>query len=109
MQVGSSGTAQVNQVSKTCSPIADNSITATTTGYAYCLGVTGVTSADNVLAQFATSTVGIGLGDVWTVVSAKASTTAGAIDLLVYNGTGKSQAPSASGREASTTVIWAFH
>lgn len=109
-QLGSSGTVQTNQITTTCAAKADNSITATTTGYAYCTGVTGVTSADNIIAQFATSTAGyVFTTDNFYVVSAKASSTAGAIDLLVYNGTGKTQAPSVAGRTASTTVIWASH
>lgn len=109
-QVGSSGTAQANQITTTCSPKADVSIAATSTGYAYCTGVTGVTSSDNVLAQFATSTVGLKVAadDFW-VVSAKASSTAGSIDLVIYNGSGKNAAPSAVGQAASTTVIHASH
>src|SRR3990167_1328239 len=56
LAVGSSGTAVANQVVRTCSMIANGSINATSTGYAYCTGVTGVTSSDYVLAAFATST-----------------------------------------------------
>lgn len=94
----------------TCVVKADGSITATTSGYAYCTGVTGVTSSDNVLAQFATSTANWVLGsDAFNIVSAKASTTAGAIDFLIANWTGKNAAPSAVGQAASTTVIYVFH
>lgn len=108
-KLGSGGTAQANQVRTTCSPKADVSIAASTTGYAFCTGVTGVTSADNVLAQFATSTAGFVMNDNWYVVGAQSSTTAGAIDLEVYNASGKAQAPSASSRTGSTTVISAGH
>jgi hypothetical protein len=112
--VGSSGTAQTSQITTTCAPILDNSIAATSTGYGYCTGVTGVTSSYNVIASFATSTP---VGDGWVqstdnfwIVSAKASTTAGAIDLQIYNGTGAAKAPSALGaRTGSTTAIHASY
>lgn len=108
--LGSSGTAQANQISITCAPLANNSIVASSTGYAYCTGVTGVTSSDNVLAQFASSTAfRVYTADNFWVVGAKASTTAGAIDLTIYNGTGVAAVPSAAGRAGSTTVIWASH
>lgn len=109
-KLGTSGTVQSNQIATTCSPIADVSITSSSTGYAYCTGVTGVTSADSVLAQFSTSTANfVASTDNFWIVSAKASTTAGAIDFLVYNGTNQSRAPSTAGRSASTTVIRAGH
>lgn len=109
-KLGASGTSQVNQITTSCSPIANVSITATTSGYAYCLSVTGVTSSDNVIAQISTSTLGWVLGsDAWYVVSAKASTTAGAIDFFLANWTGKTAVPSAVGRAASTTSIIASH
>lgn len=111
MQVGSSGTAQTNQVTATCAMKADVSITASSTGYAFCTGVTGVTSSDYVLSQFATSTT-LGatvVSDNFWIVSAKASSTAGAIDFLIYNGSGRSVAPSAAGRAASTTAVFASH
>lgn len=110
LTVGASGTAQSNQVNTTCSMKADNSITASSTGYAYCTGVTGVTSADFVNAVFSTSTLGFAMtNDGWEILSAKASTTAGAIDFILYNDTGRTVAPSAAGRMASTTDIWAGH
>lgn len=105
-KLGSSGTAQANEVITTCSMIANNSITATSTGYAYCTGVTGVTSSDNVQASFATSTVAtMSQNENFVIVSAQAATTPGAIDFLLLNLSGTSRAPSASGRLASTTVI----
>ena len=109
-KVGTSGTAQSNQVSITCSPKLDASINATTTGYGFCTGVTGVTSSDFVFAEFATSTVGSTVAaDNFAIVSAKASTTAGAIDFIIANNSGKNAVPSAVGRVGSTTVIWASH
>lgn len=106
LKIGQAGTQLANSVTTTCSPVADNSITATSTGYAYCTGVTGVTSADSVVAMFSTSTQAFVLiTDNFWIISAKASTTPGAVDFLIYNGTGKNAAPSAVGRSASTTVI----
>ena len=105
-KLGSSGTAQTNEVVTTCSMVANNSIAATSTGYAYCTGVTGVTSSDKVLANFATSTLGFpGVGQSWVIISSFASSTAGAIDFLLLNLTGGAAAPSAGGRIGSTTVI----
>lgn len=110
-QIGSSGSALSNVVDTTCSPKADVSIVASSTGYAYCTGVTGVTSADTVvLAQFSTSTANFSLpADGFAIVSAKASSTAGVIDFLVMNNSGKAAVPSAVGRSASTTAIHASH
>lgn len=89
-----------------CSLIADLSAGTTTPSYAYCTGVTGVTSADSVTASFATSTLSWnGVNENFNIVSAKASTTAGAIDFELGNLTGKAQAPSAAGRIASTTNL----
>ena len=105
-KLGSSGTAQANQVVTTCSPQANVSIAASTTGYAFCTGVTGVTSSDYVIAQFATSSARSNIPqDNFTIVGAIASSTAGAIDLIVANWTGVAAVPSAVGRAASTTVI----
>ncbi len=109
--LGLSGTAQTNQITTTCSPKLDGSITATSTGYGYCTGVTGVVSTDNVLAQFSTSTpVSWVVGsDAFVIVGAKASSTPGVIDFQIANWSGKNAAPSAVGRAGSTTVIHASH
>lgn len=98
-----------HMLTATCSLIADNSITATSTGYAYCTGVTGVTSSDNVLALFSTSTLGQNVvSEGFSIVSAKASSTAGAIDFLIRNESGRAVAPSAAGRIGSTTQLFFF-
>lgn len=108
IQVGSSGTAQSNQVTATCAAVLNSSITASSTGYGYCTGVTGVTSSDNVLAQFSTSTLGALLpAEGFWITSAKASSTSGAIDFIIYNGSGATAVPSAVGQIGSTTVIHA--
>lgn len=88
-----------------CAMKADVSIAASTTGYAYCTGVTGVTSSDKVIAQFATSTANWAFADYFAIVTAKSSTTAGAVDFEVYNGTGAAAAPSAVSKTASTTNL----
>lgn len=106
-KLGSSGTAQTNQVSSTCSIKSDASASATSTVYGYCTGVTGVTSADTVDAAFATSTTA--WQDQWVITGAKASTTAGSIDFRILNLSGKAQAFSAATTIGSSTVIQAGH
>lgn len=106
-KLGSSGTAQANQVNTTCSIKSDASASATSTVYGYCTGVTGVTSADSVDAGFATSSVL--MTDQWVISGAKASTTAGSIDFRILNLSGKAQAFSAATTIGSTTVIQAGH
>lgn len=107
--LGSSGTAQVNQVTTTCSMKADNASLGTTTQYAYCTGVTGVTSSDNIVALFATSSTA--LIDQWVIVGAKASSTAGTVDFRIFKQTGvaASQAMSAVTTLGSTTVLQVSH
>ncbi len=107
--IGASGTAQANQVVTSCSMVANLSIVASSTGYADCVGVTGVTSSDNVLASFASTTGTLAQKDNWQIISAKASTTAGAIDFVLYNETGANAVPSAVSKIASTTSIFAGH
>jgi hypothetical protein len=110
-QVGASGTAKANDIATTCSMKADVSIAASSTGYAHCTGVTGVTSADtSMVAMISTSTLGWRQYlDNIEIVSAKASTTAGAIDFILYNGTGVANVPSAVNKTGSTTAIRASH
>ena len=103
---GADGTVLDNQILTTCSMKADNSITATTSGYAYCTGVTGVTSSDYVQASFATSTKGhSAFAENFVILDAYASTTAGAIDFRILNLSGADATMSANGRLGSTTVI----
>ena len=110
LKIGQTGTGQSHSVVTTCSMKADISIAATSTGYAYCTGVTGVTSSDKVQATFATSTLGFStVLESWVIVSANASSTAGSIDFMLLNLTGAAAAPSANGRIGSTTVIRASY
>lgn len=109
MQIGSNGTAYSNSIITTCAMNGNLSITATSTGYESCTGVTGLTSSDNVIAQFASTTGTTAIGDNWVIVGAKASTTAGAVDITVMNLTGKSQALSASSKIGSTTTLFIAH
>lgn len=106
LQLGSSGTAMANEVITTCNPIANTSIAATSTGYIYCTGLTGITSSDKVFAGFATSTNAI--ADQWAIVGASASTTAGAVDIKIMNLTGTAAVPSAASTVASSTRIHAL-
>lgn len=109
LTIGASGTAQVNQVVTTCSMVANNASVGSTTQYAYCSGVTGVTSADTIDASFSTSSTL--LNDQWAILGAKASTTAGSIDFRLYNLTGVAASKSMSGVSTigSTTNISAGH
>lgn len=107
LKIGSAGTSLLNEVLTTCSMIANNTTATNTPGYAYCTGVTGVTSADSVAATFATSSTRI--ADGFIIAGAKASTTAGAIDFSIVNLSGAAGAPSAGSTIGSTTVISAGH
>ena len=110
MKLGASGTTQSNQVVTSCSAILNNSIAASSTGYGYCTGVTGVTSSDYVRANFATSTKGATqTAEGFIILSAFASSTSGAVDFLIANYSGKAAVPSAVGRIGSTTVLSAGH
>lgn len=108
-QLGAAGSVQANQVNTTCSMIANSPSVGTTTQYAYCAGVAGVTSADNVDANFATSSTA--LTDQWVITGAKASTTPGAIDFRLLNltGTAASKSMSSVTTIGSTTIIQAGH
>lgn len=91
----------------TCALLANaaTSVAATTTAVADC-AVTGVVPGDNVVAQFSTSTVSSPVWGAtsanWTIVAAKASTTAGYITVVVRNETGGTASLSASGIASST-------
>lgn len=107
--LGTSGTAQTNQIVRTCSPTANTSIAATSTGYIQCTGLTGITSDDEVFASFATSTLAKTVLSNWVILATNASTTAGAVDILLLNLTGAAAVPSAVSQIASTTSIFAAH
>lgn len=106
-KIGTSGTALDNVVVTTCNPTANTSIAASSTGFIYCTGLTGVTSSDYVFAQFSTSTTGV--ANNWSIVGVRASTTAGAVDIRVMNLTGAAAVPSAVSTVASGTKIIAIH
>lgn len=110
-RIGSSGSAQTSQVGPTsCAMKADVSIAATSTGYGFCTGLTGVTSADSVFGQFASSTGLTAVTDNFAIVSAKASTTvSGAVDFTLLNLTGAAAVPSAVSRIGSSTSVLAGH
>lgn len=82
---------------------ANTSIAASSTGYVYC-SVTGVASGDVVIAQLSTTTATTVFGG-WSITSAKASTTAGMIDIRLKNDTGVAAVPSV-GAVGSSTTIW---
>lgn len=109
LQIGANGSQLSNTVASSCSMIANSPSIGTTTQYAYCTGVTGVTAADGIEATFATSSTA--LSDQWIITGAVASTTAGSIDfrLLKLTGVAASQPMSAVSTIGSTTVIQAAH
>lgn len=91
----------------TISGTTDTSHAASTTKYYYA-SVTGVTSGDVVLAQFATTSgaYAITYGMGWAIVDVKASSTAGFVDFAIANMTGSAKVPSAPGGFGSTTNIF---
>ncbi len=107
LQVGANGTNQKNQVDATCSMVSNAVITATTTGYGFCTGVTGVTSADNVDANFATSS--LKAADQWIITGAIASSTPGAIDFRILNLTGANNTFSGASTIGSSTILQVGH
>ncbi len=84
----------------------DTSHAATSTKYYYC-AVTGVASGDVVFAQLA-STSALNVIGSWVITDAKASSTAGFIDLMIMNLTGAARVPSAAvgGFASSTNVLY---
>lgn len=104
LKVGSNGSEIVEMKATTCEVKGDDSVTATSSAYAYCTGVTGIASGDVVFAQLSTTTSNTIFGG-WAISSAKASTTAGSIDFRLYNGTGADAVPSATS-VGSSTNIW---
>jgi len=107
-QLGANGSVQSQQIATTCHPTVgvSASVAATSTAYISCVGVTGVTSASQVIAQFSTSTNAIGAR--WALLGSKASSTAGAVDLKIMNLTGTAAVPEAASAAAfsSSTKLW---
>jgi len=100
--VGSSASATNLSLVKTgtCSLIAVSSIAATSTGYAYCTGLTGVQSGDIVDITLTAST---SLASQYVVKGVSASSTAGAIDVSLLNLTGAAATPAATNGFGSST------
>lgn len=106
LKLGTNGSTITELKASTCNLSgADVSIAATSTGYVYC-SLTGVASGDVVMAQLSTSTIGaLNVNQNWMITSAVASTTAGIIDIRLYNGTGADAVPSVT-RVGSSTNVW---
>lgn len=85
--------------------VSTGSVSASSTGV-FDLAATGVVSGDNVVVQFSTSTAASpewgATSPKWTIIGAKASTTAGFITVEVLNQTGGTAVVSASGIGSST-------
>lgn len=103
VKVGTNGSTITELKANTCNLAnADTSIAATSTGYVYC-AITGVASGDLTLVQLSTTTANALFGG-WTIQSSKASTTAGMIDVRLYNGTGAAAVPSVTSVGSSTNA-----
>lgn len=102
LQVGTttSATTFAGFQASTCDLIGSGvSQTASTTAVYDCLA-SGVVPGDKVVAQLASSTVAVGLG--WSIVGAKASSTAGYITVILANLTGATKVPAATSVGSST-------
>lgn len=105
VRIGSNGSTISEIKATTCDlSNANTSIAATSSGYVYC-SVTGVASGDVPLVQLSTTTANTKFG-AWVITSAKASTTAGMIDMMLYNGTGAAAVPSATAVGSSTNILY---
>ncbi|MEK7213660.1 MAG: hypothetical protein AAB637_00885 [Patescibacteria group bacterium] len=114
VSIGSSGTTVTQLIKGFCTSwngtglnSMDGNHTASTTE-AYDCAVTGVVSGDMVMAQLSTSTPFVAgsnnLAGDWAIVGAKASTTAGYITILLWNG-GATSVPSSTGIGSSTAYL----
>lgn len=104
--IGSSGTNNRHVIDTTCALAGADIVQTASTTKGYGCAVTGVTSSFNVvLAQLSTSTPFIpAQGQGFVIVGAKASSTAGQIDVLVFNAAGTATAPSILGYASSTSI-----
>lgn len=104
--IGTGNTAFTGLVGGTCNLTGMNASQGASTTKAYsCTGITGLTSSFKVIASLASSTPST-TDTVWSIVSAKASTTAGAADIVIYHG-GVAAVPSVTS-VGSSTVIFGF-
>ena len=109
LKVGGSNGTRMGVITHTASctlivPVATQ--TASTT-QPYDCAVTGVVSGDTVFAQFASTTglTAFGSGGQWSIVGAKASSTAGFVTVLIRNETGAAANVSATGIASSTNIL----
>ncbi len=101
--VGTGGTAMTRIYKGTCNLTGMDGTQSATTTKAYPCAVTGVVSTDTVFVTLATSTAQFANG--WILVGAKASTTAGNIDVVISNLTGTDRVPSVTGVGSSTQYL----
>lgn len=104
VKIGTNGATMTELKATTCNLIGTNGSHTASTTVAYDCAVTGVASGDVVLAQLASSTPVGGGAFGWDIRGAIASTTAGYVTVLLYNG-GPSVVPSATS-VGSSTQIW---
>lgn len=110
LKVGDNGSEFTELKATTCNLIGtDGSQTASTTS-AYSCAVTGVASGDVVMAILSSSTPAFpqtGVNPGWMIIGAKASTTAGFVEVLLTNFTGAAAIPSVTSVGSSTNVWYA--
>jgi len=108
LKVGTNGISHTQMISGTCNLKVNVSITATSTEFGYCSGITGLTSSDRVFISLSTTTTEI--ANQFVPVAVQASTTAsGSFDVKLLNLTGKTAVPAATVGFGSTTQYWILH
>lgn len=106
LTVGNSGSALGNVIFGNCTLTVQTGTIAASTTAPYDCAVTGATAASTVLAALSTTTAyGATQVSGFYAVSAKASTTAGFITVLLFNGTGTANNPSTAGYASSTNYL----
>lgn len=103
LKVGSSGTTIAELRATTCNLSGMNTSQAASSSKAYPCAITGAASGAAVMAMLATSTP-VGGQSYWSVIGAKASSTASFIDVMVWNN-GPAAVPSVTS-VGSSTNIW---
>jgi hypothetical protein len=106
------GTDLTHILATTGSVLSANTTQSASTTAPYDIAVTNALTTDNVLAQFASTTMN-SIANVsaasfptgWWITSAHASSTAGFVTVMVYNGTGRTASLAASAGIASSTNV----
>lgn len=107
------GTDLTHIIATTGNINAANTAQAASTTAPYDITVSNALTTDNVIAQFASTTMNSTVNQFatsfptgWWITSAHASSTAGFVTVMVYNGTGRTSALAASAGIASSTNVY---